>query len=302
MMLLGNIKPISQETPSVLSNYIPDNELYINRYLVLSIKNSSNKLINIKESTEKYIHEIEKSTYINISDKDTCQKEQIYNPGAKTETETEAKTETETGTETEAKTETETKTETESDYVDMDELSIFSEKYKMITKDVMDNELIIDELITDEEIMIYNSHKKLEGIYRNDFDRYFSLIHLINESDDFISLEVKSLLEKEIAILGSFSCELLSVKNKIMESLSELVNNSKFKDKLFQETKEISLKELISKKDKKNYYLTNIFSRLLNGYHKDINYSKIENIKRINDISNAIISLVLAKHDKEDII
>ncbi|MCT6517924.1 hypothetical protein GY03_11630 [Proteus vulgaris] len=301
-MLLGNIKPISQETPSVLSNYIPDNELYINRYLVLSIKNSSNKLINIKESTEKYIHEIEKSTYINISDKDTCQKEQIYNPGAKTETETEAKTETETGTETEAKTETETKTETESDYVDMDELSIFSEKYKMITKDVMDNELIIDELITDEEIMIYNSHKKLEGIYRNDFDRYFSLIHLINESDDFISLEVKSLLEKEIAILGSFSCELLSVKNKIMESLSELVNNSKFKDKLFQETKEISLKELISKKDKKNYYLTNIFSRLLNGYHKDINYSKIENIKRINDISNAIISLVLAKHDKEDII
>ncbi|MCK9780993.1 hypothetical protein, partial [Proteus columbae] len=76
----------------------------------------------------------------------------------------------------------------------------------------------------------------------------------------------------------------------------------KFKDKLFQETKDISLKELISKKDKKNYYLTNIFSRLLNGYHKDINYSKIENIKRINDISNAIISLVLAKHDKEDII
>ncbi|MCK9780992.1 hypothetical protein, partial [Proteus columbae] len=75
-MLLGNIKPISQETPSVLSNYIPDNELYINRDLVLSKKNSSNKLINIKESTEKYIHEIEKSTYINISDKDTCQKEQ----------------------------------------------------------------------------------------------------------------------------------------------------------------------------------------------------------------------------------
>lgn len=267
-MYLEKINIIPQGMSSTLSNHLSDSALCINRDSALSVENSSNKFFDVKYSTKEGVNKVEEPIYIDMSGNNAFLKEKIDC--------------------------------SDSDYVDINEIVNLTEKNKIIAKDVIVNKSITNKLIFDEDIMSDNSHKKLEEIYVSEFDRYFSLTQLINESERFISSEIQSLLEKEISVLEDrVKCELLMIKTDMMGKLSELVNNASFKNKFLQETQEISFRDLIFRNDGKNYYLTNIFSKILNSYYKDIDSSKVKDIKRINDISNAIISFSLAKYHKE---
>lgn len=66
MMPLGNIKPISQEIPSHLSNHIVDTDLYINRDSVLLIENSSGRFIGGKCLEDKSMNVLEESIYMDM--------------------------------------------------------------------------------------------------------------------------------------------------------------------------------------------------------------------------------------------
>ncbi|WP_193014883.1 hypothetical protein [Proteus sp. FME41] len=182
-----------------------------------------------------------------------------------------------------------------------------SEKNNMITHKIMKNELIDNEIMVDKEVINNMSHKELSNIYTNEIDRYFSLIHLMNQSDDIISPQIKKMLNYQLNVLqNGLSDEeksfLLNIRMKIIINLSALINYSNFKNELLLETNKNSFHDLISREDGHNYSLTNLFSNVLKKNNKDIDFSKIKDIKKINDISNSIISLVLAKYDKEGII
>lgn len=185
-------------------------------------------------------------------------------------------------------------------------MTLFEHQYKIrnkdnvSTKEIIINELIMDEITGREEITNDVMHKGLGNRNESKTDRYFSLVQLVNQTN---SQKIKELINKEINTLKSeLKSDFLKVKTKIVIKLSELIEHSNFKNRLLLETNKITLNELISKESRGDYYLTTLFSKLAKEYNKRINLSKIKDIEKINDISNSIISLVLAQYDKEGII
>ncbi|OAT48614.1 hypothetical protein M997_1076 [Proteus hauseri ATCC 700826] len=283
-MNVDNMKIMPQGMSSVLQKKISEIVLFINRDSVLSIVNSSNKFLDVKCSTGEYISEVEGSIYMDERDKIAYLKKEKYT--------------------------------SDSYFIDTNEKINFSEN-EMITDEVMVNKSIMNELIDDEDAMNYDNKsiiddegkmnsdnkERLKEIYTSQIDKYFSFIQLTNEDERIISSKIQFLLQKEIVFLEGFiEIEILNIKMKMVEKLSELVENCNFKEELLQKTKGMTLKDLLFRKDKENYYLTNIFSETLKKYYKYINRSKLYDIKRNKDASNSIISLVLAKYDKEGVI
>ncbi|WP_273801819.1 hypothetical protein [Proteus vulgaris] len=185
-------------------------------------------------------------------------------------------------------------------------MTLFEHQYKIrnkdnvSTKEIIINELIMDEITGREEITNDVMHKGLGNRNESKTDRYFSLVQLVNQTN---SQKIKELINKEINTLKiELKSDFLKVKTKIVIKLSELIEHPNFKNRLLLETNKITLNELISKESRGDYYLTTLFSKLAKEYNKRINLSKIKDIEKINDISNSIISLVLAQYDKEGII
>lgn len=175
-----------------------------------------------------------------------------------------------------------------------------SNKDNLSTKEIIINELIMDEITGREKITNDVMHKGLGHINESKTNRYLSLVKLLNKTN---SPKIKELINKEINTLkNEFKIDFLKIKTKIVIKLSELIKHPNFKNRLLLETNKITLNELISKESRGDYYLTTLFSKLAKEYNKRINLSKIKDIEKINDISNSIISLVLAQYDKEGII
>lgn len=186
-----------------------------------------------------------------------------------------------------------------------DEQHKIGEENYRIKKQNIKNELLTNEIIGNEELVNDMSHKELDNKNKNKskIERYFSLIELVNKSSDAISPKIKELLNKEINLLkDNLKSDFFKIKEKIIIKLSELINHPGFKNKLLLKTNEFSLNYLINKEDKGDYLLTTLFSKVAKEYHKSINSSKVKDINKINEISNAIISLAIAQYDKEGII
>ncbi|UDN36815.1 hypothetical protein [Proteus sp. NMG38-2] len=293
-MCPANISTQLQRVSSVLSTSSVDTDIYMEYNPILLIRNSENNFISHtnSENREESVY-MEMEGKINSLEKDI---DDIYSDHDYEEIDS-----------------------LDSDYVTFDEyyssskinnesndiennkiMTLFEYQYKisnkdnLSTKEIIINELIMDEITGREKITNDVMHKGLGHINESKTNRYLSLVKLLNKTN---SPKIKELINKEInALKNEFKIDFFKIKTKIVIKLSELIEHPNFKNRLLLEINKITLNELISKESMDDYYLTTLFSKLAKEYNKRINLSKI------NDMSNSIISLVLAQYDKEGII